>query len=232
MTAFEDNPSPYLTLVEQAAPPSAAPAGSVRFYRDTDGKLYVVDDAAVATEVGGSGAGTAASVTYDNTTSGLTAVDVQDALDELAASPGGGGVIDSGAVLTKSAVQSIPINTTTAITFDGEVEDTDGYHSTSSNTSRLVAPATGVYIVSGTVEVASVASGKSILAWIRKNGADADGDGRSRVPGGAFPAASISTRVRMAAGDYVEIVVQHNDTVARDARESLNGTSFKITRLV
>lgn len=40
---------------------------------------------------GGGGASTADAVSYDNTTSGLTAADVQAAIDEIAASGGGGG---------------------------------------------------------------------------------------------------------------------------------------------
>lgn len=39
---------------------------------------------------GGSGTSSALDVTYDNTTSGLEATDVQAAVDELAAAPGGG----------------------------------------------------------------------------------------------------------------------------------------------
>lgn len=61
-----------------------------------DGALYAWDGLAwVAPIVGGSVA--AASVSYDNATSGLTATDVQAALDEISAAIGGGGSIIGGA---------------------------------------------------------------------------------------------------------------------------------------
>lgn len=146
---------------------------------------------------------------------------------------GSGGGLDSSAILTKSAVQTIAANTATAVTFDGEAEDNDNYHSNTTNTSRLTAPTAGVYIVSGSVELsATLASGKSMIVRIRKNGTDVDGDGRARMPGGSFTGVAFSRRVRMTAGDYVELIVEHSDTVSRDVRESINGTSFTITRIV
>jgi hypothetical protein len=61
----------------------------------TDGTLYIwYDDGTSAQWVvfGSAGGGSAANlITYDNTSSGLTADDVQAAIDELAASGGGGG---------------------------------------------------------------------------------------------------------------------------------------------
>lgn len=44
----------------------------------------------VAQQIKASGASTASAITYDNTSSGLTADDVQEAIDELASSSGGG----------------------------------------------------------------------------------------------------------------------------------------------
>lgn len=45
-----------------------------------------------------------------------------------------------GVYLTKSASQSIPITTYTAITWDTESFDTDAFHSTTTNTSRITIP--------------------------------------------------------------------------------------------
>ena len=47
---------------------------------------------AIAQQIKASGASTASDVAYDNTSSGLTADDVQEAIDELASSSGGGSV--------------------------------------------------------------------------------------------------------------------------------------------
>lgn len=56
-----------------------------------------------------------------------------------------------GCFLRRSAAQSFPIGITTPFTWNAEVEDTDNYHSTASNTDRITIPAglAGVYSVEG-----------------------------------------------------------------------------------
>lgn len=46
----------------------------------------------------------------------------------------------SGAVVTKSASQTIPMNVTTALTFDQETIDTDGFHDNVTNNTRFTIP--------------------------------------------------------------------------------------------
>lgn len=59
----EDNPFPYVTLVEQASTPATPASGRAKLYRGTDNKQYILDDTGAATEVGGaSGGGSAAGV--------------------------------------------------------------------------------------------------------------------------------------------------------------------------
>lgn len=81
-------------------------------------------------------------------------------------------------------------------------------HSTSSNTSRLIAPVAGLYSVSGFVSNASTA--QSIGAGIAKNGTQVGGSvawGAPTAGGiGAFAIAHTSTTIRLAANDYVEIL--------------------------
>lgn len=98
MAKGSDNPFPSILLVEQASAPATPSSGRARLYRGTDNKLNVVDDAGVVTEVGGSGASAAVDVTYDNTTSGLTAADVQAAIDEVAAASGSNAVEATGTI--------------------------------------------------------------------------------------------------------------------------------------
>jgi len=54
-----------------------------------------------------------------------------------------------GCVLTNSAAQSIANNTYTALTFNTESLDTDGFHSTVTNTNRITIPAgkAGKYLI-------------------------------------------------------------------------------------
>lgn len=53
----EDNPFPYITLVEQASAPATPASGKAKIWRGTDNKDYVLDDAGTSTEFGGAGGG-------------------------------------------------------------------------------------------------------------------------------------------------------------------------------
>jgi hypothetical protein len=77
-----------------------------------------------------------------------------------------------------SSSQSISNNTFTAITFPSEGWDTDGFHDTSSNTSRITIPTGkgGKYDFSLVVQFASDITSRLIVA-IYKNGAALTGEG-------------------------------------------------------
>ena len=62
--------------------------------------------------------------------------------------PSAGGVTFSGCAVTRSTDLSTSNGTPTAITFDQEVYDTDGYHSTATNTERFTIPSgkTGYFL--------------------------------------------------------------------------------------
>jgi len=151
---------------------------------------------------------------------------------------GGGYPTFSGCVLTKSAVQAVATGSDTAITFNGEVYDTDDYHDNSTNPSRLTAPATGYYMVGGSAEIDGLGDGQYAIWQIRKGGSTANGDGRARLShvrsataNAALPSLHFSRVVQLNAGEYVELVVAHNYGGDRNVRESSNGTSFWIYRV-
>ena len=139
----------------------------------------------------------------------------------------------SGAMLTKSAMQSVASVTFTAITFDGEVNDTDNYHSNSSNTSRLTAPSNGYYLVGGSLGFNALPDQKIQIARIYKNGAAVDGYGQSRdsASSASYLLSHISVVVYLATGDYVELIGQHNNASALDCRTSADGTAFWIVKI-
>ena len=96
------------------------------------------------------------------------------------------------------------------ILFDTEAYDTDTMHSTSTNTSRVTATTTGLYLVTAALGFAANTTGYR-LAQIRKNSAGAVGSGTrvaiasaSAVPTGAT-SLSFSAYVQLTAGDYVEM---------------------------
>lgn len=124
-----------------------------------------------------------------------------------AAPSGGGGSAVKAVSVYNSTTQSISNATNTAITYNSEIFDTDSFHSTSINTSRLTAPSTGYYLVTACAEFATSSSGMRYLK-IRKNGtteyALVNAKGVSTYSG----AMSCSAIVHLTAStDYVEAVV-------------------------
>ena len=63
-----------------------------------------------------------------------------------------------------STAQSVTVATWTAITFSTEHCDTDGMHSTSSNTSRITIPNAGIWLCSGQVTWASMGANHRCLS--------------------------------------------------------------------
>jgi hypothetical protein len=111
-----------------------------------------------------------------------------------------------GCALTKNADQSIANNTNTAITFDNETIDTDGFHSTSSNTSRITIPTGkgGKYLLTATLQFNSAgASGGSRRLLIYKNGTSILHI--TSVPRDGFNSSSASFIVSAVATDYFEV---------------------------
>jgi hypothetical protein len=108
----------------------------------------------------------------------------------------------------QSAAQSIANNSITAITMDTEAVDSENGHSTSSNTSRYVAPVAGWYLVIGQVAFAANGTGNRLVE-IRINGAGAATNLAQTViltPGAANGSAlSAVSLIQLAAGDYVEV---------------------------
>lgn len=104
-----------------------------------------------------------------------------------------------------SAGQSIPNTTTTVLTFNSERWDNAGIHSTASNTSRLVAPKAGVYEVFGSVSWLEAKQTATWLMAIRVNGTATYG--AAWCPFAFQSEHSISTQVKLEAGDYVELCV-------------------------
>jgi len=127
------------------------------------------------------------------------------------ATPAAGGSTFVGCELRKSANQTISDATDAVVTFDVETFDTDGFHSTSSNTGRITIPAGkgGKYRFSYTHRWFGNSTG------FRNTGIKING-----VSGASYNTAMNLTSVRLvyngsyvlnlSAGDYVEMVVYQN----------------------
>lgn len=117
---------------------------------------------------------------------------------------GGGTATFVGARVRRTTNQAIPATTPTAITFDAERYDTDAFHDTGANTSRLTIPSgkAGKYLIGFAGEVAS-SPGAGSWVGIRLNGT-------------TFIAlqyivsqlgVTISTQYDLAETDYVEAII-------------------------
>jgi hypothetical protein len=123
----------------------------------------------------------------------------------------------SGALVKKLA------NQTTAnyagfpvVTWDGEEYDTDAYHSTVTNTSRLTVPAAGYYVVGGLISVASGTLTASDFIRFSIGRFNSGGVGQSAIglpspmaeissTGPAVAVTGVSMPVSCASGDYFEL---------------------------
>lgn len=108
--------------------------------------------------------------------------------------------------LRQASGQVIANNTTTALTWDTEDVDTHNGHSTSSNTSRYVAPYAGWYEVSGAIYWDAVGNGRRIATWF-KNGTAVNGGETAGVNSGSQSICydARTMLIQLAVGDYVEL---------------------------
>ena len=116
----------------------------------------------------------------------------------------------AGCALYKSGNQSISNTTATLITFDSEGFDTDAFHSTSSNTSRITIPTgKGGYYSFSCYVVWPDGSWAISNTGLKKNGTTIKSDWLN-VGSGTYNTQGFNTIVSATAGDYFEIEVYHN----------------------
>jgi hypothetical protein len=118
-------------------------------------------------------------------------------------------VTASGVQAYRSTTQSVPGSTITAILFDSELYDSDGYHSTSSNTSRITVPTAGKYSLKSTIGFSSNGTGVRYVFFC-VNGSTGNRHGANTVPGSGGSLDTIVTAtadIMLNASDYVEVYV-------------------------
>jgi len=204
----------------------------------TSGTVTVTNSMATAIDakgdlIGGTGADTFARLAVGANGTVLTA-DSAEATGMKWAAASGGTSTFVGCRVTNSTDQSIPNATRTVVTFDTETFDTDGFHSTSTNTGRMTIPAgkAGKYLVTGNVTFATNSTGAREI-YLFKNGSF-----YSQVFAVATSAGSsgnaIPDIVSLAVGDYVEIRVEQSSGGSLSVRGDGWGTGatyFGITYL-
>lgn len=139
---------------------------------------------------------------------------------------GGGGVTFSGCRVTKSAVQSIG-TTATAVTFDTETFDTDGYHDNVTNNSRLTVSSTAYYRIEGGF---STDANAVTRAQVKLNGTTIIADLSTGNTGASLHnGTNLSFVYSLTASDYIELFGYIGTT--QNTTSGIDGCFFTITKL-
>jgi len=131
----------------------------------------------------------------------------------------------SGARVTKSSGQNMAQYASVVITFDTEEYDTDAYHSTTSNTSRLTVPTTGYYSVGAYLPISEAGATLPFhgLLHITKNGGFTplvSAQGFTHTDANALDwdlVLTCATEVYLTAGDYVEVIASQGASTTQQA---------------
>lgn len=105
----------------------------------------------------------------------------------------------------QTVAQSIP-NAGTALLWDTEIVDTDGMHSTTTNTSRVTIQTPGRYLLGGAVCFTANATGRRGSWWSVNGVALSGGEAIYASPSAGNPTTSARMRaIYLNAGDYLEL---------------------------
>jgi len=130
--------------------------------------------------------------------------------------------------------QTISNATDTAVTFNAEVFDTDGFHSTSTNTSRVTIPAGlgGKYLVTCGSNWATNATGRR-QTFVLLNGANDVIAKAGTIPGSSAGVVGLygSAVVNLTAGDYIELMVQQSSGGSLDMNKRQEDAVFTVAYL-
>jgi hypothetical protein len=206
----------------------------------TSGTVTVTNSMATAIDakgdlIGGTGADTFSRLAVGANGTVLTA-DSAEATGLKWATPSGGPPAFVGAKVYKSANQSIPNATWTTLTFNSESFDTDGFHDTSSNTSRMTIPSGkgGKYLVQWQAAWDPNATGSRNTKIIINGGTTvAYGTWSMALTGAGDSTIHANTAVlSLSVADYIEIQIGQGSGGNLNANGGANdGNTFSIIYL-
>lgn len=131
-----------------------------------------------------------------------------------------------GARVYHNTTQSIADNSLVAVAFNSEDEDSSTFHDNATNNSRLTVPASlgGIYVAFAGIEWASNNTGYREIGF-RVNGTDHHMLDRKPATQGIAHRDGRSAVVRLAAADYIEVVVRQTSTGALNIAASHGGST-------
>ena len=134
-----------------------------------------------------------------------------------------------GCSLYKSANQSINNNTFTAITFNSEDYDTDSFHDTSTNTSRITIPSGkgGKYLITGVIIFQDNATNDRTV-YLYKNGTSDQELFAQKNAGGYNTSNGLSFVKVLNAADYIEVFALQNSGGALNIIGTTLSTHFQV----
>lgn len=144
-----------------------------------------------------------------------------------------------GVACYKSSTQSVPSATSTLITFDTENFDTNSFHSTSTNTSRITIPTgyAGKYLFTAKLSVSALQAGGSYRSLAFKKNGNFIAYAQNWSSSAGFPASnvdyetSLTQILDLAANDYIEMSYYQDSGVNATVASGISTTTFQAVYL-
>lgn len=130
-----------------------------------------------------------------------------------------------------SANISINDSTTTALTYNSELSDPTGMHSTSSNTHRITIATAGVYLFVSHTRFAANTTGSRAAVMRHQGTTEVARDVRSASTSGFDNSVSLTALYPMAASEWMDIAVYQNSGGALNVEASGASPSFSAVRV-
>ena len=109
-----------------------------------------------------------------------------------------------------NSAQTLTTATFTSVTLDSEEVDTDGIHSTVTNTSRFTAVTAGRYLFIGQISYAAGATGYRLARLLKNGGATPAAYNYALNIGASAMGIQVVDEILLGVGDYVELQGWHN----------------------
>jgi hypothetical protein len=141
----------------------------------------------------------------------------------------------AGCLVYKSVGQAISAGSDTTQTFDTEAFDTDGFHSTTTLTSRIIIPSglDGKYLIVGHSGLGQAAqTGSPFWVSIKKNGSSIGLNTAYMIQSGTTNRNGISVVADLVATDYIELSVYYSDaSTGQETPAGISGTFLSVSKL-